>query len=212
MKPNKRIYLDDFYQLHGRHLYADEWNDNAIYFLNSKSPTLIGFDLSSKEMDTLMSQGTHLNKMAVDNAKKAQVHFIKHLDKVFFNDNFREPYKYRGEVLDYIFIGSKCIDSQGKSHICQITLKPSSEFVDKKSIQFFDPNVSQTIRKNNKAILVSKAVLLHFDFFGIPANKKLLIAKIQDEYQAIYGEQVNENLVYDAIAVMADYWNERSQN
>lgn len=212
MKPNERISLDDFYQLHGRQLYAENWNNYAIYFLNSKSPTLIGFDLSSVEMKALIDQGEYLNKMAVQNAKKVEAHFRKHLDKVFFSDNFRTSYEYHGEVMSYNFEDSECLDSKGKNHVCWITLKPSSEFVDEKSIQLFDPNFSKTLQKSNKALLISKAVLIHFDCFGIPANRKQLISKIRDEYHAIYGQKVKDTLVYDAIAVMASYWNERPKN
>lgn len=212
MKPNERILLSDFYQLHGRHLYADEWNNNAIYFLNSKAPGITGLGFLSDEVTALMNQGGHLNKMAVANAKGVEAHFRKHLDKLFVSDNFRTSYEYHGEIAAYDFINSECIDMEGKSHSCWITLKSSSEFIDKNSIQLFDPNVSDTLKKNNKALLVSKAVLIHFDFFGVPSNRKPLVAKILSEYQSVYGESVNENLIYDAIAVMSDFWNKRSNN
>lgn len=212
MKPNERICLNDFYQLHGQHLYAGEWNNNVIYFLNSKTPDLTGLHFPSDEMNALMSQGNHLNKMAVGNAKGVETHFRKHLDKVFFSDNFRTSYEYHGEIAAYDFINSECIDIEGKSHSCWITLKSSSEFINHKNIQLFDPNVSKSLKNNNKALLVSKAVLVHFDYFGIPSNRKTLVAKIVDEYLAVYEDSVNENLVYEAIAVMSDFWVNRSQN
>lgn len=212
MKPNERILLSEFYQLHGRQLYSDHWNDKAIYFLNSKNPKLVGFDLSSDQIEALLSQGEHLNKMAVDNAKKVEKHFIKHLDKVFFSDNYRTSYEYHGEVLSFSFQDSICVCKDGDEHLCQITLQTSSEFVDGQSLELFDPSVSETLKKNNKAVLVSKAVLLYFDHFGIPANRKVLVAKIQDEYLRVYNESVNENLIYDAISVMSDFWNKSGRH
>lgn len=198
--------------MHGRHLYGEHWNCNALYFLNSKKPNLVGFEIPIDELETLVSQGEHLNEMAVENAKAVTKHLIKHLDRFFLSDNYRTLYAYDGEVIDYDFINSECIDAKSKSHLCWITLKPSSEFIDQKSIQLFDPNVSKTMQKNNKGVLVSKAVLVYFDFFGIPANRKVLVSKVIDEYQSVYGESVNENLVYDAIAVMSDFWLKRSSN
>lgn len=212
MRPNERIFLDKFYQLCGHRFYGDKWNEYALYFLNSKSPDLTALSLPSDKLEKLMESGEGLNKMAVKNAFKVEAYLIKHGDRVYFTDNFKTSYEYHGEVLAYDFINSNCIDSDGKSHLCRVTLKPSSEFIDKKSIQLFDPNAPKSLQKNNKALLVSKAVLRYFDSYGIPASYKELIGEIQDGYKDVYGQNVREKMVYETISVMADFWINRSKN
>jgi hypothetical protein len=210
MKPNERIALNDFYQLYGRHLYAEEWNNNAIYFLNSKSPTLVGFDLSSDELDALIKQGQHLNKMAVQNAKEITKHLIKHLNRVFFIDNQRTSYEYHGEVIEYDFINSKCIDNEGKSHLCEITLKPSSDLIDRSDIDLFDPDVSDNALSKYKQILVSEAILKHLIYYGMPANNEELLQILKQDFQSKYSkkEKFSDNVVRENIKRMLSIWQE----
>ena len=208
MKPNERISLDNFYQLFGQHKNGDKWDKKIIHFLHTPNPDFDQFDdLSDAEIRVLKRKRLKYNKLALKNGSEAQRYIITHTDKVFFSDNFRTSYEYHGEVKGYDFLNSECLCERGKYHFCSITLIPSSEFIDKNSIKLFNFNVSKTLQKNNKAVLVSRAVLIYFDYFGIPPNKKELIDKIKNEYQKTYGESVKDNLIYDAIAVMSEYWN-----
>lgn len=190
MTPYERIFLDKFFQLHGKHLYADEWNSNAIYFLNSVSPKIVGFDFTSDEMNSLMKQGENLNKMAVKNAKGVEKHIIKHLNRVFFTDNRRTAYEYHGKVIAYDFINSECIDENGKSHLCKITLKLSSELVDEPYLELFDPDVSENALGKYKQILVSEAIIKYLIKHGKPYKQDELLLLLEEEFHNVYPKSI----------------------
>jgi hypothetical protein len=178
--------------------------------LNSKKPHLIGFELSSEQMDELISRGDDLNKMAVENAKKVDKHFVKHLDKVFFTDNYRTTYEYHGEVRSFDFQNSRCTDEEGKEHLCRITLKSSSEFIDKANVDLFDPNVSDNSLAKHKQILTSEAILKYLIFYGMPANNEELLHILKEDFHSKYSEneKFSDNIVRENIKRMLSVWHE----